>query len=99
MSVLLKLIARSNLFAQIHFLRLKLAYVVLCSQSDTKSVVEAANSVRRDDGDQFLESSIDRYHGAQSPWTKCVHDCADLSVQIQLDNYDETPFCNECSRV
>ncbi len=23
-------------------------------------------------------------------------DRADLSVQFQLDNYDETPFCNEC---
>ena len=77
-SVLLKLIARSNLFAQIHFLRLKLVHVLLCSQSDTRTVVEAANSVRRDDGDQFLESSINGYHGAQSPWTKCARDCADL---------------------
>ncbi len=72
--------------------------MLLGSQSDTRTVVEAANSVCCYDGNQFLESSIDRYHGAQSPWTKSVHDCADLSVQIQLDNYDETPFCNECSR-
>ena len=72
--------------------------MLLGSQSNTRTVVEAANSVRCYDGDQFLESSIDRYHGAQSPWTKCVHDCADPSIQIQLDNDDETPFCNECSR-
>ena len=72
--------------------------MLLGSQSNTRTVVEAANSVRCYDGDQTLESSIAWHHGAQSPWTKCVDDCADLSVQIQSDNYDETPFCNECSR-
>ena len=72
--------------------------MLLCSRSDTRTMVEAVNSVHRYDGDQFLKPSISGYHGSQSPWTKCVHDCADLSVQIQLDNYDETPFCDECSR-
>jgi hypothetical protein len=61
-------------------------------------MVEAVDSVHRYDGDQSLKSSISGYHGSHSLWTKCVHDRADLSVQFQLDNYDETPFCNECSR-
>jgi hypothetical protein len=38
--------------------------MLLGSQSDTRTVVEAANSVRCYHGNQFLESSIDGYPGS-----------------------------------